>query len=331
MMRYLLVLSLSIPLAISAQFNYQEVNTTPNKVDETYQKSAPETILPRSLAESDCDSIVTVFEFNNGDLTGFVTGTNSLIEDAKIQRFIYESDTPYSINEIGVAFAVVEDNIGDQTVAVRIYNDINADSTLGSLIATSDSVLVSDLLLPDADGIQFSSFTFPEPPVLERDSFWVYLDFSDVYQAPEGNLAVYSTQDSCGSGTNTFAVFPGQDTNVTVTFEARYGLNIEMLILAVVDPDIQVSTPRQSLADYTTTLAPNPTSNRLTLSYQSPGAENFTATITDLAGRTLLKSRASATSGTNTFDWDLSALPAGLYLYHLDGPQGRQSGKVTKL
>ena len=57
----------------------------------------------------------------------------------------------------------------------------------------------------------------------------------------------------------------------------------------------------------------------------------YTARLTDLSGRLLRVTSPAATGGVQyQVDWSLADLPAGLYLYHIDGPEGRQSGKLVK-
>lgn len=149
-------------------------------------KAVPELIRPVTFTTEACaDTSATVYQFTADNSVGYpfgsgtVSGFNVL---GSIQRFVYPSDQPYQVSEVGVAFAVADSLAYNQRLSVRIYNDLNADSTFGTLLAVSDTILVSEVLLPNSGRIQYTTFTFPNPAVLERDSFLVYVDASDIYE-----------------------------------------------------------------------------------------------------------------------------------------------------
>ena len=233
-------------------------------------KSAPEVILPVSIDSLECAGTATFYTLGPPN-TGYYTGTNSAFIQAVVQRFTYEVDGPFQISEVGVAFATADTTLEtSRTISALIFNDLSADGSIGSLLGVSDSITVGDIVQPDSL-IRFTDFTFSEPITVTRDSFWVYIDLSDIYEAAEGDVAVFSTLDSCGNGNNAFAVFEegGEFSIVPYSGLGDPGANLELFIRAVVDSDVGVST-RQPLADYTTTLAPNPTGNRLTLQLPEP-------------------------------------------------------------
>ena len=296
---------------------------------KTVDKSVPEIIFPESITQVCADS-ATVYGFNE-PASGAVTGTNSYLETAKVQRFVYPTDSSYYITQIGVAFAVADTVIADRKVAVDLYNDLNADSTLGSYLATSDSVLVSDIILPDSF-IRFTTFTFPEPVLVTRDSFLVFVDFTDIYNSATGDVAIFSTYSDCGSGTNTFTVYPiGSsltDSLAFASFRDLYNLDVEMFMTATVDPALNTST-RSPLADYGVSVSPNPTSGSVVLNFRAEAGADYRVTVTDLSGRQLLQLPAQAGGGQGQARWQMSDYPSGLYLYHVDGPAGRQSGKLV--
>ena len=288
-------------------------------------KSVPERIFPVSIGGEECADSIALYSFRVESDSGYVFGTNTLLDQAKIQRFVYPGQDRYQITEVGVAFARPDSMIDDLVLSARIYNDINADSTLGRLLATSDSVRIGDVIRPDSL-IRFTRFTFPNPPVLDRDSFWVYIDFSDVYEGFGGDIGIYSTLEDCGEGTDVFQV---KANGAYTTVENFWGLNAEMFMFTTVDPDVVIST-RQPVATYQTTVAPNPTFDQVAISFVPPTSGRYSASLHDLGGRNVRSTASQFYTSDAQINWSLADLPAGLYLYHIDGPQGRQSGKVVK-
>ena len=296
-----------------------------------YTKAVPQDVFPPAFSDT-CAFRGSVWTFTTEDLEGdqFIFGTNDFLDPAKIQRIIFETDDRYQVNSVSVGFAVVEDGLDDRVISAQIYNDLNADSTFGTLLATSDPVMVGDILLSE-DSILFTTFSFPTPAVLARDSFLILIDISDVYQAEsDGDLAIFGTPEDCGSGRNALE-FITDGTGVTyVDVFTSYGdFNSEMFIYATVDTEIPLST-RIPVADYSAQVVPNPTSDWLQLRFMPSGTGTHQASLTNLQGRQLRTSTLQTFSTSATIEWSLADLPAGLYLYHIDGPRGRQSGKLVK-
>ena len=293
-------------------------------------KAVPEQVGPAILSDT-CANRVFLYQTSGNEDEGFVFGTNQFTDLAKIQRIIFPSDSGFVVTSVDIAFAVADAEIADRSVSVRIYNDISADSTIGALLATSESVLVGDIALPTPSTIEFTTFTFPNPPVVTRDSFWVFVNLSDIYEAESGDVGIWHTDDGCGDGQNVFEQYSNERFGV---LSARWSspdgpLNAEMVIFATVDTDLSVST-RTPLVDYSAAAVPNPASDRFQLRFTPTSPGLYRASLTDLRGRQLRTTAPRHFGSEATIDWSLGDLPAGLYLYHVDGPDGRQSGKVIK-
>ena len=330
-MRALLWIQLfALPLACFAQ-QIVKPSDVYNFSREAFEKSVPTRIFPDVIENDTCADRAVLYEL--GMDRGFVTGTNEIGDIAKIQRLIFPGEERYEVTEVGVAFAVADDTLADYVVSARIYNDLISDTIIGELLATSDSVRIGDIRLPDSL-IRFTTFTFPDPPIVERDSFWVYIDLSNIGEAPPGgNVGIFSTVDSCGDGNN--VIERATPSGIYVPLNQRWQttdstfLNVEMFIYAIVDPDLTIST-RNPVADYGLSVYPNPVTDRLALTFTAKSADRYRASITDLQGRQLYATGYHQFGARAQFDLSLQDLPAGLYLYHIDGPQGRQSGKVVK-
>ena len=293
-------------------------------------KGVPQDVGPDILSDT-CANTVFLFQTSENEDEGFVFGTNQFADLAKVQRIIFPSDSGIVVTAVDVAFAVADEEAADRTVTVQIRNDINADSTLGSLLATSESIRVGDLALPTANSIEFTTFTFREPPIVERDSFWVVIDLSDVYNAEAGDVGIWHTDEGCGNGQNVFEQYANESFGV---FRDRWSgengpLDAEMVVFAIVDTDLSVST-RQPQADYATTALPNPVTDQFQLRFTPTTPGLFRASLTDLQGRQVRTSVPQHFGSQATIDWSLGDLPGGLSLYHIAGPEGRQSGKLVK-
>ena len=296
-----------------------------------YAKAVPQDVFPPAFSDT-CALRGSVWTFTTEDLEGdqFIFGTNDFLDPAKIQRIIFDTDERYQVNSVSVGFAVIEEGLGDRVVSAQIYNDLSADSTFGTLLATSDPVAVSDILLSE-DSILFTTFTFPTPAVLLRDSFLIFIDLSDVYEADSnGDIAIFGTPLDCGSGRNALEIITdGTNSTYTDVFTSYGDFNSEMYVYATVDTEISVST-RTPLVDYGTQVSPNPTSDRVQLRFTTTPGSEYRASLSDLQGRQVRTTAPRKIGSQTTIDWSLADLPAGLYLYHIDGPAGRQSGKVVK-
>lgn len=290
-------------------------------------KSVPEIVTPGFFDEAcgDTVNVISVVE----TIGGFVAGTNGYGDLAKVQRLIYNNGGPFEVLSVYVAFESIDMAAPDSVITIEIRNDIT-NGEVGSLIGTSDPVLMKDIALPDSL-IRYTKFTFPETVILERDSFWVVVDMSRTYTENADYVSIFTSLDGCGDGMNAFEYFTREDGSLGIgsIFNNWNDLNIEMYLYAEVEGDVNVSTDHLS-ADYSTTLAPNPVTHLTRLRFEAAAGGNYSASLSDLTGRQLRNDKRFNALGTTQIEWDLSDLPSGIYVYHLDGPAGRQSGKVVK-
>lgn len=313
----------------SGQRTYQDNGISATNRPPTIQKMVADTIFPAILSDT-CAGRVYAYGVAAPD-EGFFMGSNTYGDQQKLQRLRVDADGPFLITGVMAAFVEYDISAADREIRAIIYPELTTDSILLAPIAISEPIRVNEILLPD-DAVNYTMFEFTEPVVVDASSFFVSIDFSDTYNSnPLGFVGLFHTRDGCGDGTNVLEIFETTtgDLFYGVVPDRWQGANVELLVAAVIDTDTTTSV-YQPLADYSSSVVPNPTRGHLTINYNSSGNQPFTATLTDLTGRTLFIQRSTTISGRNTFDWDVSTLPTGLYLYHLDGPAGRQSGKVVK-
>ena len=316
-------------------FSQRSVETTTQLASQrslphfTLAKAVTDTIFPAILGDT-CFSRngETALVGNGTRFDGFVTGSNTYSDYALLQRLVYRGAESYSITGLVTGFYEINvEDVTDGYLSALIYNELDEEGNLGAPIAVSDTINVNGI---DFQG--FSSFTFSDPPTITDTSFFIGIDFSGVYPSAEsdttGFIGIGHTVSGCGDGTNVLSIFPtSQGLQFDNLFETWDGLNVELLVGAVVDYTSSVKGDIAA-ADYQLLLSPNPTSSQLTFKFIPKSLASYRGTLTDVNGRQVRQQTLEVATGTNRFEWSVDDLASGLYLFHLDGPEGRQSRKL---
>jgi len=294
-----------------------------------------DTIFPDALS-LEC-AAPTLFFSDTSGTEGYVTGSNQFADFEKLQRITLAEPVDVTVNQAIVAFAVVEDSIDNRDIVVNIYTDLGADGSFGQLVGSSDTLKVSDLVTNDT-ALVFTTFNFSEPAVLEGvSSFLLSVDVSGVYFDgdgafdPKGNVGIYSTPADCGDGTNLFEIFPTQDGGLAFnSVFANWGmLNIEMYVGAIVDRGTFTSTSTPN-ADYKVEVFPNPVAQDLTLTFEAPAAGTYTTRVVSTVGSVIRSQEVQTVAGATQVTLPVADLPAGIYLFQVEGSNGVQTGKFVK-
>lgn len=297
----------------------------PELVPRQEAKAVIDTLFPTIFADT-CANSVVGFTTQGG---GYVFGSNEFFDLEKAQLFTLQEERTFNVTEVLVAIADADADIANQKIVINIYGGLPEDGmSFGEYLGSSDSVLVSDLRI-DESAILFTSFPFSTPVTVTDDEFFVSVDFFDVYgEDVDGNVGVLSTADGCGDGTNVFELFPTQEMSLAWnTVNANWnGLNAEMLVGVIIDDD--VTSVDRRVTEYGLQVYPNPARDVVSLNVNTGSSTDFIASLTDLNGRELRREILRTVAGTGNLEWTINDLPNGLYLYHLDGPAGRQSGKL---
>jgi hypothetical protein len=79
------------------------------------------------------------------------------------------------------------------------------------------------------------------------------------------------------------------------------------------------------------TIAPNPASGNVTVSFTLPGSEQIGLSVVDVTGKTILRVPNSGKwpSGTNTATFDCSRLPTGSYFVELESVEGVETRRLV--
>lgn len=324
----LLLASLCTHAQRNADYSAKQTVTLKHPVT-SLAKMAERDLFPDPFFD-DCGESVTSYGFNQPD-TGFVIGNNSQNDAIFFQRLGVEPGTSFTVNSVSVAFVPSNvDAIADAFLQAYIYTDISDDGEFGQEIGASATVRVGDIVQPGTNQIVFTDFVFDEPVSVESDTFLVGIDFSDTYlQAEKGYIGIFQTEVGCGDGDNVVIIFPVDGGFGYSTLAASYeDFDSEMLVYATIETEESTAT-RQPKADYAAILVPNPTAGPARLTFDGSRAGRYTASLTDMTGRQLRSQEVIPAGAATRVEWQLDDLAPGVYLYHVDGPAGRQSGKVV--
>ena len=291
-------------------------------------KSAPEVVEP-PLADLECftsdeEPLVAYFD-SVPEFQGFITGSNSLGDQEKLQRLVYEDADEFEIQAVAAFLLDFQaEDIPNGFLYAVVYDEPTSNITFAEPVGTSDTIMLEDITFGE-----LTEFTFSNPVVMDNDSFLVGLNFSGTYTATgdtTGFVGIVSSKAGCGNVDNVYEKFSTPDGDAYDNFFEFWEVDLELYLIAVVDAEL--TSTRQPLADYGATIFPNPAADLATLRLSAKSNGHYVATLTDLNGRQLRRSVPDWVGGQPQIEWQVSDLATGMYLYHVDGPEGRQSGKV---
>lgn len=93
---------------------------------------------------------------------------------------------------------------------------------------------------------------------------------------------------------------------------------------------LQVGTEEVPAPSFNLSLSPNPTGDWTRLSLTSPESESARLSVTNLLGEVLQSRSVELSAGDNTFDLELSELPVGMYVVHLNTSRAQGAIVVVK-
>ena len=326
-----LILTATFSMAIGAQ-RAVPADLTPMKArnlpGQSLAKAVADTIVPAFTSDTcftNPGKGITAYLDDSERFEGFLVGSNTYGDVEQMQRLTYDGAETFYVTEVITGFYQYNaQTINDGYLVATVYDELDAAGNLNERLGTSDTLRLEDISFED-----FVSFTFSDPVEVSNDSFFVGIDFSGLYEDiadTTGYVGITTSFVDCGDGNNVIQIFPVDDDFFFDTFRESYTTDLEIYIIAVVNDEI--SSTRQPLADYGATIFPNPAADLATLRLSAKSNGHYVATLTDLNGRQLRRSVPDWVGGQPQIEWQVSDLATGMYLYHVDGPEGRQSGKV---
>ncbi|MFK8165262.1 MAG: T9SS type A sorting domain-containing protein [Lewinella sp.] len=347
MKQLILLFYLSVSFSLSAQSltgnfpqdqskgirsSQQLASLTSLSTSSDWDKSAVlDTVFSPALS-LDCSNAPTIF---NSDNSGFVTGTNGYLDIEKLQRIELPEATSFSVNSALVAFLMPDSTfisgaLDSQKIVVNIYTDLNVDGSFGDFVGASDTILVVDLGL-DTSGFFFSEILFSTPAELtDASSFLLGINLIDLYLSDiPGDLGIVSTDEGCGDGNNALEFFFNNMGGVSFnTVNGNWqGLDLEMLVGATIDRDpfTSVRTPN---TDFSAIAFPNPADEQLSIQFKAPVAGSYTTKLLSPNGQLIRTQIIETVVGNTGVVIPVADLPAGVYLFQVQGTMGVQTGRV---
>ncbi|PPK86658.1 putative secreted protein (Por secretion system target) [Neolewinella xylanilytica] len=320
-----------LPFTAFAQRPITQLKAMPSRSLElpvSLAKAVSDTIFPGFVNDTcftNPNKGITAYFDENEAFEGFLTGSNTYSDYEKLQRFVYTETQNFQITEvITTFFEIGAETINDGYLFAVVYDELDASGNLDAPLGTSDTVLLEDIDLED-----FISFTFSNPVEVSNDSFFVGINLTGVYNDvadTTGYIGVASTYFNCGDGTNVLEIYPIGTQLYYDTFYESWGVNLELFMATIIETE--TTSARQPIADYAASIAPNPATETVTVRFNAGQPGRYGASLTDLNGRQLRQQVIEGGNRNSQMDWPVGDLPAGMYLFHVDGPAGRQSGKL---
>jgi len=291
-------------------------------------RTLPQELVSWPTADDDCSQMVNVSGVT--DQWGFVTGTNGFGDLGKGQILTFDGSESYTVIG-GVGFFVESGIVSDGEITAEVYT-LDADGVPADLVATSNPVKVSDIVLDSANFIRPTIFVFPPESnmVLSDPSFLLNFDISNAYETND-TVALYHTNDNCGSGDDTWEKW---DDGSWVKFSDGDGwaADLDLIVEAIVDFPDPTSTEafihQAGLTLYPA--SPNPALALVGINYEVEDVQDVTIHVLDARGKTIKQITRKRVRGPQTEQIDLSGFSSGIYYYTIESRDGRITSRFSK-
>ncbi|MEM7574335.1 MAG: T9SS type A sorting domain-containing protein [Bacteroidota bacterium] len=314
----LLVLSLFTLLSLEAQRD--AVPTASSISGFGAARMMGDTLFSPTLIDP-CSDEVFIYEPGDGE-TGYVGGTNSFLDKEKAILLTYDVAEDFEVTEVVAYFFPPDDAAILDLNLYAFVSEVNVDGSPGDLIAESEPIAISDLNTEEGV-VQPTFFTFSTPVALSSSSFFVSIDFTEVYQADSGDIGLWMTDDGCAADPNPSWELWDDDTWHNIEDSDSWGLENEWLLGAVVSI---VSSTRTPLVDLQLTLSPNPSAGLVLLDYSFERSTNLELELYNAMGQVAFSSDLGwQVAGRGQQTIDLNHLPAGQYHLRLTTDDGISS------
>lgn len=328
-MKYIFICLFSIPFMMLGQQRASQPDESSRmrlaELPTSYTRAANDTLRPASFTQP-CGN--TVLTYNSSSNWGFVAGTNGFGDKEKAQRLEYNTTADIDILEIWAFFAVAKP-VGDGTVKMKLY-DTFTDGGPNTLIGETGSSRVSGLGIADSAIVATIFPVTGNVSLSGESSFLASLDISGIY-ATNDTVGLFTTEEPCGDTTNSWELF-SDDSWANMSSSVTWGLQIDLYLAAVISFDETSSIDdRLSLKGLAIGPAfPSPAQTSLTIPVTLDQPSDLEVAVYDLAGRQVFSSRKGLLgSGEHDIRLDINELPAGLYTFMIQTPQGALGSKFV--
>ena len=261
---------------------------------------------------------VFIYEPGGGE-TGYVAGTNSFLDKEKGVVLTYDQAEEFEVTEVVAYFFPPDDAAILDRNLYAFVSEVNPDGSPGDLIGESEPIAVADLNTEEGQVLP-TLFSFSTPVALTSSTFFVSIDFTDIYSSDSGDIGLWMTDDGCAANPNPSWELWDDDTWHNIEDADSWGLENEWLLGAVVS---LVASTRSPIADFEWNISPNPSSGLIQLNYELDEATELRMDVYSSLGQlSYSRELGLQVEGFGQSSIDLSALPKGLYHLKLTTPKG---------
>lgn len=290
--------------------------------DELQERMIQDTLAPDAFYD-DCSLSLTAYGIT--DRWGTISGMNEYEDWEKAQLINNTTNTAIEINEV-LAFFDYVSVVGNGNLRAKIYS-VAEDGSPSTLLGQSDDLTASQI---NADPVEvlITTFPFTNTVMLDAPSFFVSIDFSDLYVSQD-STGLLQTDIDCGSGEEVYELWPDESWHSfqdVWSFEDEI-FDVSLLVFAVVefdetspvvDPFYQQGHIRLRPAN------PNPAAETVRLNYELEQASSVQIEIYSPDGRRIENRQLGLLpEGTYAEAVDLSAFAPGAYIYSIITDEAR--------
>lgn len=284
---------------------------------QALHRSALENVFYPTVDDT-CSFSLFLFFVNGG--WGTVSGNNAFGDLEKAQRLTFTGSAVYTINSL-FAFFGEASAVGDGMVTMKAYAVDEATEGPGQLLGTTESMLVSEIIIPPPDsGINMTTFDMPEPVSGMGESFFASVDLEMLY-ATSDTLSIWQTDQECGSGTDTWEQF-SNGSWFSIIDQMSWQLNSDFLLGAIVEFEDSMSTSTdvfvksEGLRLYPP--SPNPAKDWIQLDFGLEDASEVSFEVYSLKGELLMTIDGGyKSSGRHQQIVPIHGLSSGSYIYRI--------------
>ncbi|PHN00687.1 T9SS type A sorting domain-containing protein [Flavilitoribacter nigricans] len=302
--------------------NIQFTERTGSEVLE--ERVETDTLLPSIFYTDECAFDQAAYGL--GDLWGTVGGMNEYGDMEKAQLIENITNTSISITDVIVWFNSVG-IVDNGNLRIKVYSVNEADGSPDMLLGQSDDIAANQIMVNDTF-ILDTSIPFSTPVTVDASSFFLSVDFSDLYGTMD-TVDILHTADDCGSGAEAYELW---DDGTWISMRDAWSSDTEdfdmnFSIFAVVefDPVLAVKDPFYQQGHLRLHPAtPNPSRETVRLNYELEKTSQVQIDIFSPDGRRIEQRQLGILpNGSYTEDVELSNFPAGSYIYSIMTDEAR--------
>ena len=286
------------------------------------QNLVVDTLFPETF-QMECGLTLVNF-FSNGG--GVIGGNNAFFDIEKAQRFTYNEADCFGVTLVAVFFGYV-DLIGDGNIRVKIYERDPNTNGPGNLVGTSDDLSVSEINIDSALAVP-TFFTFPTPPKVNGNEFFVSVDFIDLYTSQD-TVGILMSPAGCGDGADSWELFGDGVTWLNIDDQGSWQLESNFFMGVIIDTDVTTSIDEVALEESgleSFQIFPNPVSLNTNVSFNLKNSSQVDYEIFSLDGSRIMgRSLGSKSAGYHIETINVSTIPSGKYILSFQTEQGRIS------